>query len=96
MLVELREKLRGSWRTQSSYSGANVDADARGETDRPGAATEHDLFDADDFLSLVRRLQRTCPEYCSDAELLAGEIAGDDRSTEIDVVKEAAENLTTT
>ena len=82
LLHELREKLRISW---MSRARACTDAD-----------TGHDVFDSDDFLRMVRRLQSMRPDYMQDAEALVQEIADDDQSTVVNVVMEAAADLKST
>ena len=96
LLQQLRGRLREGWSTRPSDTEANADADAGDEQCSPRAAAGHDVFDADDFLGLVRRMQTICPAYHSDAEALAQEIACDDKYTVINVVMEAAEDLQTT
>ena len=91
---ELHTKLREGWR---AYAAANSVASAEGEVD--GARQNHawhDIVDSEEFLGMARRLQEMHPEYRADVEALAEEVAGDDESTAVDVVKEAAADLKST
>ena len=108
LLQELREKLRVSWMSPATApadkdaenkqahptDGAdNDDTNTEHEQRRPNNATGHDVFDADDFLRMVHRLQTMRPEYKHDAEALAKEIVDDDKSTVVNVVRVAAADL---
>ena len=88
---KLRAKLREGWR---AYAAANSVASAEDEVDsaRQNAAW-HDIVDSEDFLRTARRLQEMHPEYRADVEALAEEVAGDDESTVVNVVTEAAAEL---
>ena len=91
---ELRAKIREGWR---AYAAANSVASAEGEVD--GARQKHawhDIVDSEEFLGMARRLQEMHPEYRADVEALAEEVAGDDESTAVTVVKEAAADLKST
>ena len=68
----------------------NDDADTKHEQRRPSHTTGHDVFDADEFLEMVRQLQAMRPEYKHDAETRAEKIADDDQSTVVNVMMEAA------
>ena len=90
LLTQIRAKLRQSW------ASSEGDEEAIREGSSCDVVSGRDIFDTEDFVRLVRRLQSVQPDLSSEADALVQEVADDERYPFVNVVMEAAEGLRTT